>query len=406
MKAQWTPMKWPSSWKDPALLERLSGTPINFLLLTKDAGLEAVARRAQALHLETAETAPAAVKMLDGAWPGVKLNAAGAVDMVAAGPTAEPWVDSNGWRIQLSAALEPGKQVWIEAAPKTPFTSDAYRIAIADAAIHQGRWIIQLDERLAAGVAAGEAEAFATWKAMTGAAAFFAAHERWAECEPAAVLGVLSDFSGDNRKFGEAVVGVADRYSQPCRLLVKGAAASLHGLRSVLYADAQAPVAAVRAQALEFVQRGGLLIAGPAWGALPAGAQASDAVRGHAVFTWGKGKIALKKTDMADPYLALTDAALLLSHRYDGLKIFNAGAVSALYTRRPAGDGAVVQVLFHAPPRGGNPRTVVVAGPHRSARLWTLDGDGARELETVRRTSGLECHLPAVGPYAAVELEA
>src|SRR5512142_1027962 len=111
MNTGWTPMKWPAAWKDPRTLDLLKGTAINYLVIEKGSDIGPVAARAQQQGLTIGEAAspPAGVTVIKGEWPGVKLTQSGALDRASAGPTGVPWVDSNGWKIRLTAALEPGR---------------------------------------------------------------------------------------------------------------------------------------------------------------------------------------------------------------------------------------------------------------------------------------------------------
>ena len=190
-------MRWPGSWKSPSALALLNGTPINWLLVDKDAGLAPVIEQAKQAGLHVAEIAapPAGVALLKGEWPGVAMSRGGGT---SAGPTGVPWVDTNSWRIRLEAARRPGADIWVDAPPKGPRVfASSYRTAIADAAAYGGRWVISLDAPLAAAIADGKADALATWKGIAGTAAFFAARPQWPAYLPEAVVGVISDFAGE-----------------------------------------------------------------------------------------------------------------------------------------------------------------------------------------------------------------
>ena len=65
-------------------------------------------------------------------------------------------------------------------------------LAFADAAAHGGRWIINLDDRLAEGIAAKSPDAMETWKRIAQAAAFFNPDDSAVDD---AVIGVLSSLS-------------------------------------------------------------------------------------------------------------------------------------------------------------------------------------------------------------------
>ena len=254
-------MRWPGSWKSPSAVGLLKGTPINWLLVDKDASLAPVIEQAKQAGLHVAEIAapPAGVALLQGEWPGVAMSRGGGT---SAGPTGVPWVDTNSWKIRLEAARRPGADIWVDAPPKGPRVfATSYRTAIADAAAYGGRWVISLDAQLAAAIADGKADALATWKGIAGDAAFFAARPQWPAYLPEAVVGVISDFASDNEFLGQELLNLIGRTNQQYAVLVKTTfpAAAFRGLRAVIYADAQPPTAGLRKQILDFVNAGGLL---------------------------------------------------------------------------------------------------------------------------------------------------
>ena len=72
-------MRWPGSWKSPSAVGLLKGTPINWLLVDKDASLAPVLEQAKQAGLQVAEIAapPAGVVILPGDWPGVAMGRGG-----------------------------------------------------------------------------------------------------------------------------------------------------------------------------------------------------------------------------------------------------------------------------------------------------------------------------------------
>ena len=325
----------------------------------------------------------------------------------SAGPTGVPWVDTNSWKIRLEAARRPGANIWVNAPPKrTSFFASSYRTAIADAAAYGGRWVISLDEKLAAGLADGKADALGTWKEIAGSAGFFAARKEWPSYAPEAIVGVLSDFAGDNEFLGQELLNLIGRTNQQYAILLKDKlpATPFRGLRAVIYADAQPPAADLRKQILDFVSAGGLLIAGPKWGAAP-GTAAKEELPRYAARTLGKGRVAMAKADPDDPYVLANDSALLISHRYELLRFWNGGAVGSYLTVAPDGKRAVAHLLFYAD-RGPDHASVRIVGRYRKASLWTpADGGAPRAVETEIQKDAIELHLPAVAQYAAAELE-
>jgi len=395
-------------WKDPSALGLLKGTAVNYLLVERHDDLGPVVDRARQEGFKVTEAAspPAGVTVAEGKWPGVKLSESGAVDTAAAGPTGNPWVDSNGWKVRLTAALHPGTEVWVEATPKEPrLFTESYLTAVADAAAYGGRWIISLDKQLAEGIAGQKTEALETWKKITGAAGFFAARRDWSDYLPQAAMGIISDFSGQNEFLTHETLNLVARTNQQYRIVLKTkvSESSFSSLRAVLYADAEPPALELRKQILAFVQAGGMLITGPKWGEL-SGVLATDEHPRYTLRTFGKGRLAVAKADLDDPYLVANDSVVLISHRYELLRFWNGGAVGSYFTTAPDRKQAVVHMLFYASVRGGDP-SVRVAGQYRTARLWTLDRKAPRSVEMEIQKDAVELHLPPVSQYAAVELE-
>lgn len=398
-------MRWPGSWKSPSALGLLKGTPINWLLFDKDADLAPVAEQAKQAGLHVAEIAspPAGVSLLKGDWPGVAMSRGGGT---SAGPTGVPWVDTNSWKIRLEAARRPGADIWVDAPPKgAPVFASSYRTAIADAAAYGGRWVISLDPQLAAGIADGKAEALGTWKEIAVAAAFFAARKQWPAYLPEAVVGIVSDFAGDNEFLGQELLNLIGRTNQQYAVLLKTKLpdAPFRGLRALIYADTQPPTAELRRQILDFVAAGGLLITGPKWGVAP-GMPAREEHPRYAARTLGKGRLAIAKADPDDPYVLANDSALLISHRYELLRFWNGGAVGSYLTVAPDRKRAVAHLLFYAD-RGPDHASVRIVGRYRKAALWTPDRPDPLPLEMEIQKDAVELHLPAVSQYAAADLE-
>jgi hypothetical protein len=404
-----TPLRWPDTWTDPAALDLVKGTAIDFLLISKTDALAPVAARARemGLGISAPDVAPAGVLLVKGAWPGVQMGRGGGGG-ASSGPTGVPWVDSNGWTIRLNTTLHPESAVWVNAPPadRAFITADSYLIAIADSASCGGRWIITLDAPLAQGLASKKPESLATWKKITATAGFFAAHKNWVAYQPKAVVGVVSDFAGDNEFFSGELLNLMGRAGLHYRILPKAklSAGSFDSLRALSYTDATPPSADLRKRILAFVEAGGLLIAAPKWGEVT-GAPAAGAGRpGFVIKTVGKGRIALAADDPGDPFSWAGDAAVLVSHRYDLVRFWNGGAATSNYTIAPDRKQALVHLLFYAA-RGPDSATVRIAGRYRAARASTVDSPQVAQVGFEAQGDAVEVHLPAVSQYVALELD-
>jgi hypothetical protein len=381
------PLRWPAAWKDPGILSWLQASPVRFSILDAEA-----------------KVPPSGVFTVRGPWPGIRLSPAGG-DHAVAGPTGEPWVDSNGWRIRAARAVHPEATIWVDSKPQASRSSvEDYVIALADAAAHGGRWIITLDDRLAAGIRSKQADDMAAWKRISDAAGFFAQSKTGGYADDA-VIGVLSSFGGPKVGFTDEVLNNLARTKQQYRAMAMGrlSSAAFDGLKGIIYTDASEPPSSVRKQVLEFVNAGGMLITGPAWGSLPKGPAAGTHPR-FALRTVGSGSIALATTSFADPYLAPNDAVMLASHRNDIVRFFNGGAITPCLSTSADKRQATLQTVFYSL-RPVEDVSVWVKGAWRSARLRTPNQTEPQNVKLEVREGGVEMYLPPIAQYALIELE-
>jgi len=421
MTLELIPMRWPKRWQSPAAVARLRDARINCLLIEDDPALRTVmdeARRNDIRVIQSPSQVPG-VTVVEGEWPGIRMSQSKNRDESSTGPTGLPWVDSNGWKIRLAAALNSQSTVWVNVEPKAPHPG-SYSLCFADAAACGGRWIISLDDQLAAGIDNGTGDALQAWKDLTRTTAFFANHSYWSDFVDEAVVGVVSDFSGDNEFLSHELLNLLTRTTEQYRIIPKTrfSISALRGLQALLYADSDAPSPDLRKQLLAFVQGGGLLITTPGWSEAIGTPADWDHPR-YICRVFGEGRIAVARSDEAsDPYLLANDTVALTSHRFDLLRFWGAGSVNAYLRVAPDGKRAVVQMVFYAREMNGKVAmggpenaTVRVAGRYQTAQLLTLDrlnqlvtSQSANDVGMVIEKDAVELHLPNLSQYAAVEL--
>ncbi len=350
-------------------------------------------------------SAAAGLTFTDGAWPAIPPMKFG-----EGGPTGAPWVDSNGWFIRLARKRAPDKPVWVSVAPPNSGSvrTAQYELALADAWAYGARWVITLDDKLRAGLASGNAAAAETWKHITAAARFFAAHPDWSNLGAYANLAVVSDFDGPNEFLSHEILNLLPRRAAAYRIILKSelARVPLAGMKGIIYPDEQPPAPEAQKQLLAFVRAGGVLLAHPKW-PRPTGVQAGrDPFGRWDVYPLGQGKLAVAKDEAQDPYLIASDAPLLVSRRYDVAHYFNFATLNGYYTVSPDGRKGLVHVLNYATRTWGHPVSITSPRKWTSARLWRFDTETPAALEIVPQGSGVEVHLPPFGAYAAIELGA
>ncbi len=466
-------MRWPSGafWSQPSALQLLKGSPINCIVLPWGASADLIseARRsgvavvgllepkadasmvgsARAAGLSAVAGAPplkagelpaiawgsrsvvakaSAADVLAAAgsvWPAVKLSSSGQRDSAEAGPTGAPWIDANGWVVRLLRALAPGKAVWIAADPPKGVDfarADPYLLTIAEAATYGGRSVVTLGEEFTAALANDEAPAMTEWKRICDALTFFEQHQEWRQYEAAGVLGVLSDFSGDNEFFGTELLNLLSRSQIPFRILVRDRAdgASLRGLKAVVCGDVTLPPPALQKQLQSFALSGGLLVCRRQCAALGAGSQPTSAEYPRfEVRSLGSGRVAIASEDSPDPFLMAADAQVLLSRRNDPIRLANARAVISYYSGSADGRKGLLVLLSYASVRSSGGRggagrqgpampaiPARMTRPYRSGRVWTLKAAEPSGLPILPRGNEVDLQVPPFSTFAAIELEA
>jgi hypothetical protein len=346
-----------------------------------------------------ASAAPPGITVVKGEWPGIRLDEKGGG--ASAGPTGVPWLDSNGWQARLARIRRQDQPVWITTGlPKERILRPvAYLIALADAAMYGGRWVMELAPDLSSEIAAGQARD--TWGQILAAQRFFAAHRAWDAWRARGIVGILSDFAGQNEFAAGELLNLTARLHQPYRILAADRPWAAEGLQAIVYADAGPLPPDLRKKLLDFVQSGGLLITGAKSG-ISEGAPAAAPHPRYSFRTLGKGRIALG--DLADPYEAAGDSQILLSHRRDVVRFWNGGSLGSYFTGSPDGKTALLQIINYAGRPGADPVSVRVAGPYREARIQLLADAAPQPLKAVQQKEAIELHLPAIPVYAAIEL--
>jgi len=343
-------------------------------------------------------------------WPGVNLSSGGGE--ASAGPTSAPWLDSNGWYIQMARARLKAP-LWLTFDPPGKgevVLPRSHVKAICDTEAAGGRWLISLDDKLRSGLAAANPAAIESWKQIAAAAAFFRDHAHWKSYRSLGLVGVISDFAGDDFGLTGEILNLMARRDLLYQVIWKSQAMAqpFDGMKALLYADSAMPDAALRRKIADFMEQGGLLLTGPGWGKegkpVP-----SDFETQFDVSVFGKGRLAVARKAIADPYEVAVDTQFLLSHRNDLVKIYN-GATSGCtrYTASADGKTALLQCLSYADGGRAGARTIWVREKYRSARLWAIGAPPAPlNGQPPDDYMGAEYHLPANAPqnYVALEFE-
>lgn len=485
----WVPMRWPcgpleiergerqksfrvrerdalQQWSDPAVLEKLAGSPVSCLVVTwadgsptdeaqqsslaplvaaaRDRGLAVVGQAGNGCDLrQAAATADAAglvalatesrepgpgfpvlrfgertlgerspgrfVGVSDAPWPGLKVSRSRDYDAWS-GVTGPPWVDSNAWFVRLAQELVDPGAVWLSFdAPESRLSvpATAYVQAIADCEIYGGRWVVSLDPRLRLGLLNGRKRATKTWAEIGRALAFFEARRDWVDYHPVGRLGVVSDFAGSNEFVSLEMLNLLARQSRLYRAVERSQAlaASFDELKAIAYVDEPPPEKALLRRLYAFAEQGGTLITPPGWERRGERLPSASYPR-FQLSRCGEGRLAVAREELSDPYLLADDAQLLMSHRHDLVRVFNPGTARFHYSTSEDHRSGVLHVFRYGRRPFETQVSVWFRKAWESAGMWQVDAEEAQPAERVADNSGVEFHVPSVAGYCALEVSA
>lgn len=411
------PMFWPAAWNPAAAAALLDGSSVNCLIA--ESGAETQARAAAAAKAieflplrwaawaETDWSWPSPFAIGDGVWPG----AAASQNRQEGGPTGAPWVDANGWIAQLARALAPpASEIWINSKPPEELRAiepNQYLLGLAEAWAYGARRPVWLAPHHAAEALSGQGEGAAAWKSIKALLGWIESRGSWRGYRPVSSLLVISDFAGANEYMAGEVLNLSARQHiafTPVHTR-RSAAASFAGMKAVLYVDPQPPAAALAAVLKTFVASGGLLIAlRSATSAIGPLGKMVEAHPRFEVHSWGKGRVAVSKQDFEDPWILARDAHLLMSRRWDSIRLFNAGSMLAFHTAAPDGRSSVVHLLNYTCRASANLVSLQIPAGVREARLHTPASPAPSAAAIHRRDGRNEIDIPPYAVYCALEL--
>jgi hypothetical protein len=343
----------------------------------------------------------------DAVWPGMKIPAGGEVDAWS-GPTGPPWIDSNAWFVRLVRALVRPKALWLSFDPPesdAPIPPESYVMAIADSTIYGARWVLSLDPHLRLGLLEGRPSARTAWATIAGALAFFEDHAAWRRFRAVGQLAVVSDYSGPNQFLSFEVLNLLARQSSLYHILETSRAlvASLTDLKAVLYVDEAPPDPDLVRRLYDFAEQGGTLITPPGW-ELRGEPDDDSWLPRFRISRYGHGRLAVSREPLVDPQVLAEDAHLLMSYRYDPVRVFNAFTGVLHYLKSGDGDTGVLHLLRYSTRFLAMPITAWFEKPWASGRTWRVGGEAAMPTERVVVESGVEFHVPAASVYSALEV--
>jgi len=310
-------------------------------------------------------------------------------------PSSEPWIESNIWLVRSFGATPASRPVWISSQLENASAAD-YARAVADAAAAGGRWIVSLDDVLRAKLRAGDASAIEVWHRLSNYLKFAENHASWRALSPYGNVGIVLDPASTKQDLAGEYLHLAARRQVPYRLVARSglSAAAAAKFRALVATELDPPSAAERKLLQDFVDNGGLVIAGPSWGGAPK-------AEAFAEIPTGKGRVVVYKDP--DPETVARDLKEMLSDDDLGVVPFNVPSVITFASEGGPGQPLLVQLVNYFD-RPVEAITLRVAGKFVSARMETPEG-GAEDLPVRYAEGRTEVTIRKLLLWGAVSME-
>jgi hypothetical protein len=330
-------------------------------------------------------------------------------DTASAGPTANPWADSNGWLTLLARNMASGKALWLEIDPPDSaemLRAEDYRLAIADSRVYGSRWVVSLENQMRIALLKKDQTAMKSWKRICETLSFFESHAEWNAYEPMGVLGVVSDFKGRDRYTSQQLLNLLDRRQVPFVVVDRTRPLPTPDVwqKGIFWVDDEPPDSGQKKLLLAFAQQGGVVIAASYWGPPGLSSFKEDWLYGYSIYNVAKGRFVVADGGFPDPYQLSRDAHLLVSRKNDFVRLYNPGTTKYYSSIDSGRKTQVIQMLNYST-EAASYVTLWVDMKAGSARLWSPETRSSPAMEVVSAYEGSGFDLPSFPVNCAVEIE-
>jgi hypothetical protein len=399
-------VRWPDP--DPRHIPLLRQGGIEAVLL--ETPNEAFERACAAANIVAAPSSSAAQVSQHGLWPGIRgaPNVKGRGDETASA-SRDPWLDANGFLVAYHRALHPERPAVLGYLPNeaaglakdrmVPFTT--LEIALAEARIAGGNYLLALEDRYSTALFAGEAKAIDAWKRLGTTAAWLQKMRPYFGLPVAPTITMLVE-EGDAT---EELANLAYRRNA-CPALAPASNPPRPAPARILClcaASIKPPSAAIRARILAHAESGATVVVDEpgekAWW--------RDARLKHTkdegdrdIFALGKGRVIAYRDTVLDPSEFALDLIDFVGHKMRTARHWNANTVVIIPTAgRKAGESLLHIVNYGSPI--DRDIQVRLQGHFSAVRLERPEAASV-SLKPAKRGTATEVQVPELGCAATL----
>jgi hypothetical protein len=332
----------------------------------------------------------------DGLWPGIRRGPSRrGQEVEVASASREPWVDANGYLVAYHRALDPKTPVLLaheanERAGVKPDVEIPYgtaELALIEARVGGGNFVVDLPERYRQGLLAGEAKATAAWKALARTAAWLKQNEALFGRSALPQVMAMVEPGGATREIANLL---HRRGASP--LLVSTLPGPAKPLALVVAGLKQVPAAC-----FQVAEEGGIVVADQK--NLPSMTLIREETD-RLFYRLGKGTLVAYRRPIVDPSEFAMDVIDLITHRRRATRLWNALSAIPLATEGERAGEALLHVVNY----GSAAKEEIQAHiqGHFSKALLLSPEKAPLVLKTARRGPSTEVFLPTMERLAVV----
>lgn len=323
-----------------------------------------------------------------GVWPGIPVMEDGAAK---AGPSGSPWINTNAGFLRAARAFG-SSLIWIAnlPPPKTVVTAENYAQVIGDAAMVGARWVIALDDDLAARLHDGDKAAIKIWGGITRQLQFYEGHREWRAFSPYGKLAVIQGVN-DGALLSGGILDMIGARHTPVRALPpeRLRPEALAGASMAVDVDAASLTPEQRDVLKAFTRSGGTLLTGPPdW-------KESAATKPDQI------TLDDKQTKRLDDIWHEINS--MIGRGNLGARLFNVSSMLSSLLTSPDGKQVLVYLVNYSS-YPVDSVTVHVLGDYHQATLYRPDSP-EKKLEVYKVDEGTGVDIDLVGVSAALRLE-
>ena len=382
------------------------GAPAPFREACAKAGMEVLAPEsvpALALDEYAAHASFAALK--EGLWPGVTRGpeVEGRGDETASA-SRDPWVDANSFWIAYLRTMYPKRQPLLAYEgdfKETLVPPDSHELAIIEAQVAGGNYILSLDPRYRKALLANEPKAMAAWKRQGETAAWLTANRAfWGQ----PVVPTITLLVEEGHETPELANLMYRRIVSPAMARAADPPPPDSARRFALVAaNLNAPSPEIRRRIVAHAAAGTTVIADDPW-ILDPKWKPSRTEQDRKFYTVGKGQVLVYDEKVMDPSEFALDVIDVVTHRHRPARIWNAPAAVAWTTPCPEAAPVRGKVLLLVANYGQPLDSEFpgrVQGNYTSATLLRPDAKPI-PLKPARRGSTTEVFIPELLRFGVV----